>query len=58
MIPAGVVREIDRDARVVRVAMSKDDIKAAPDHEEVVGDDGRYRTTVGEYYSPWLGPWR
>jgi hypothetical protein len=55
MIPAGVIRQVNRAERKVFVSMSKDDIKSAPDFEENTWGDESYRSTVGEYYSPWVG---
>ena len=49
LIPAGLVNEVDHDARVVRVTLSKDQVRAAPDFEEL-SDEARERHT--EYYGP------
>jgi hypothetical protein len=57
MLPAGVVRAIDADARQVQVAMTKDEIKAAPDYDEAHHrrDERGYHDEVAGYYDPWGG---
>ena len=35
LIPAGVVERVDRASRTVHVALTKEQIKSAPDYEEV-----------------------
>ncbi len=57
MVPAGVVREIDVDDRTVHVALSKDEIKGAPDYDATrhAADEPRYHDEVGAYYDPWGG---
>jgi hypothetical protein len=52
MIPAGVVQRIDPETRKVFVAMSKDDIKNAPDFdaERHRKDESGYHKEVGDYY--------
>jgi len=44
LIPAGVVRDVDHDARKVYVTMTKDQIKNAPDFDEAMtaSDDAFY----------------
>jgi hypothetical protein len=49
LIPAGMVHEVDRDAEVVRVALSKDQVRAAPDFDKM-SDEALERHT--EYYRP------
>jgi hypothetical protein len=57
MLPAGVVKAIDADERKILVAMTKDDVKRAPDYDEVRhrDDEGAYHDEVGRYYDPWGG---
>ncbi len=57
MIPAGVVRRIDRDRRVVHVGMTKDEIKDAPDLDDGRhrGDEAEYHRAVGGYYERFAG---
>jgi hypothetical protein len=52
MIPAGVVKLIDEDAKKVVVNMSKDEIKSAPDYdaERHRKDETGYHKEVGNYY--------
>ena len=57
VIPAGVVVGMDHDARTVIVSMSKDQVKAAPDHDESewVDEDTRaaHRGRHADYYTPY-----
>lgn len=51
MIPAGVVTDVDHDRKMVSVAMTKDQIKAAPDFDKQQAyDDRDYDDTFGSYY--------
>jgi hypothetical protein len=47
LIPAGLVHAVDHDAGLIRVALSKDQVRSAPDFEEM-SDEAR--TTHTEYY--------
>jgi hypothetical protein len=49
LIPAGVVTSVDHDDRRVAVSMTKDQIKSAPDFDEMSRDDDYYEG-VGSYY--------
>jgi len=55
MVPAGVVRRIDPGAHTVHVAMTKDEIKAAPDYDDDShrSDESGYHGQVGAYYEPY-----
>jgi hypothetical protein len=57
MVPAGVIRAVDVDEKKVFVAMTKDEIKGAPDydHEHHRRDEPGYHDEVGKYYDPWGG---
>jgi len=57
MLPAGVVKAIDADERKIFVAMTKDDVKRAPDYDAVRhhDDESAYHDEVGGYYDPWGG---
>ncbi len=57
MLPAGVVKAIDPDERKIFVAMTKDDIKRAPDYDATRhhDDERSYHDEVGGYYDPWGG---
>jgi len=49
MLPAGVIDRIDHENRTVHVAVTKDDIKNAPEYEGT--DDDAYRSQLGDYYA-------
>jgi hypothetical protein len=51
MIPLGVVRGVDTDSETVQVGMTKDQIKSAPDFDDVRKRNEDYRKEVGDYYS-------
>jgi hypothetical protein len=51
MIPAGFVTAIDREARRVQLSCSKEDVRGAPDYDEVRRDDPAHRDEVGAYFS-------
>jgi hypothetical protein len=50
MIPAGLIRDVDPDAQTVFVNRTKDEIKNAPEFDESMYRDERYRTELGGYY--------
>jgi len=50
MLPAGVVQGVDEEERKVFVSVSKDEIKNAPDYDELRRHDDAYRRDVGTYY--------
>ena len=56
MLPAGVIQSIDRDGKKVYVSMTKDEIKGAPDYDELRHheDEPVYHEEVGKYYDPWV----
>ena len=54
MIPAGVVQRIDDEARKIYIGLTKDEVKNAPDYDEVRASDDTYRSQVGDYYRPWV----
>lgn len=51
LIPAGVVAGIDTVERTVRINMSKDQVKSAPDWNSQLTDD-EWRSHHDRYYSP------
>src|SRR5437899_10139487 len=51
MIPAGAIQSIDPEKRQVRVALSKDEIKKAPDYDELRKRETSYRDEMSNYYS-------
>jgi hypothetical protein len=52
MLPAGVVRRIDDDAKVVYVNRTKDQVKNAPEFDDTLVGDDSYRGRLGSYYGP------
>ncbi len=55
LIPAGVVTDIDEAARVLRLACTKDEVKGAPDCDDVRRDQEEYRNEVGNHYERFRG---
>lgn len=51
MLPAGVVTGIDRENRKVLVSSTKDEIKAAPDYDELRRDEQAYLDDVASHYA-------
>lgn len=52
LLPAGVIEEIDVDEQRIRVRLTKDQIKNAPELDEVTDfRSDEYRERVGSYYS-------
>ena len=49
LVPAGAISSVDHDARNVHIAMTKDQIKSAPDYDSDVIDDAE-RARYGDYY--------
>ena len=52
MLPAGVIDDVDLDAKQVFVNRTKDEIKNAPEFDEDRYRDDAYRSDVGSYYGP------
>jgi hypothetical protein len=52
MLPAGVIRSIDKTERKVFVNRTKDQIKDSPEFDESFLEDETYRTSLGSYYGP------
>jgi hypothetical protein len=50
MIPAGVITGVDHDDMTVSVAMTKDQIKSAPDFDKQQSYDERDYDTFANYY--------
>jgi hypothetical protein len=50
LLPAGVIDRVDPDSETVYVSRSKDEIKNAPEFDEVTYRDETYRTRVGGHY--------
>ncbi len=50
MLPAGVIQTVDHDAETIGVDRSKDEIKHAPEFDDSMTIDERYRDELGSYY--------
>jgi len=50
MIPAGLIRDVDWDGKVVALSCTKDEVKDAPDLDEARKDDAAHRAEVGDYF--------
>jgi hypothetical protein len=50
LLPAGIVREVDAAEERVFVNRTKDEIKNAPEFDDVMLDDENYRRDLGSYY--------
>ncbi|MFC0222673.1 PRC-barrel domain containing protein [Nocardioides zeicaulis] len=53
VIPAGVVVGMDHEARRIIISMTKDQVKAAPDHDESDWDTQDARQAHAQYYEPY-----
>jgi hypothetical protein len=54
LLPAGMIERIDRTDEQVFVGLSKEQIKNAPEFDESTYRDDDYRSSVGDYYAPYL----
>ena len=50
LLPAGVITSIDHDDEVVWVSRTKDEIKAAPEFDEMQERSESFRAPFGDYY--------
>jgi hypothetical protein len=50
MLPAGVVESVDLDTETVYVNRTKDEIKDAPEYDDMRRTDTAYRDELGTYY--------
>ena len=50
LLPAGVVRDIDLVSEMIFVDLTKDEIKNAPEFDEMTYREQSYRTEIGDYY--------
>jgi hypothetical protein len=55
MVPAGLITAVDPEERRIAVACTKDEVKAAPDYEEVTRDDPAAREAVAAHYASLQG---
>lgn len=51
MLPAGVISRIDEEDRRIWVNLSKEQIKNAPEFDELRYTDAAYRDELGTYYT-------
>ncbi|HEX6312702.1 MAG TPA: PRC-barrel domain containing protein [Acidimicrobiia bacterium] len=51
MLPAGVVERVEPDTKQVFLRCSKDQVKEAPDFDEVRRDEASYREELGDYWT-------
>ena len=52
MLPAGVVKQVDEAEEKVWVNRTKDQIKSAPEYDDMMETDPEYRNSLGGYYGP------
>ena len=52
LLPAGVIDRIDMEDEAIFVRRTKDQIKDAPEMNELTDRDEAYRSEVGSYYGP------
>ena len=50
MLPAGVLKNVDHNGEKVFVNRTKDEIKNAPEFDDSMRNDEKYRTELGTYY--------
>jgi hypothetical protein len=50
LLPAGVVERVDLDSESIFVNRTKDEIKNAPEFDEMNYGEDAYRSQVGDYY--------
>jgi hypothetical protein len=50
MLPAGVIDRIDTESETIFVSQTKDEIKNAPEFDEMRYRDEAYRSELGGYY--------
>lgn len=51
LLPAGMVREIDPEARKIYVDRSREEIKNAPEHDPSGYAEQEYRLALADYYA-------
>jgi hypothetical protein len=54
LLPAGMIERVDRADKRVFVGLTKEQIKNAPEFDETTYRDDEYRSSLGDYYSPYL----
>jgi hypothetical protein len=54
MLPAGVIERVDRNAEQILVSLTKEQIKNAPEFDQMTYRDDEYRASLGTYYTPFM----
>ena len=54
LLPAGMIERVDPTDERVFVALTKEQIKNAPEFDDVTYRDDDYRSSLGDYYAPYL----
>jgi hypothetical protein len=54
LLPAGAVERVDHNDEQVFVSLTKDQIKDSPEFDELTYRDDAYRSSLGDYYGPYL----
>jgi hypothetical protein len=50
MIPAGFIRNVDWDKKIVYLRCGKDEVRDAPDLDEARKQDEAHRQEIGDYF--------
>ena len=53
LLPAGMIERVDRTDERVFVALTKEQIKNAPEFDDMTYRDDEYRSSLGDYYAPY-----
>ena len=53
LLPAGMIERVDRTDERVFVALTKEQIKNAPEFDDITYRDDEYRSSLGDYYAPY-----
>ena len=54
LLPAGLIERVDRSHEQVFVGLTKEQIKNAPEFDEITYRDDDYRSSLGDYCAPYL----
>ena len=54
LLPAGMIQRVDPTDERVFVALTKEQIKNAPEFDDMTYRDDEYRSSLGDYYAPHL----
>jgi hypothetical protein len=55
LLPAGVIERVDHEDEPVFVSLTKEQIKNAPELDESTYRNDGYRSSLGDYYTPYVG---